>query len=97
MGASRMSFRQSNKSSEAAWRKKHRDELLAAGVPDFVVDDGRRWTYVLLHGDEELESGWSPARITKTQAIELLRMLQQQYQSRIGLDLFSALEKRIND
>jgi len=48
-------------------------------------------------GDEELESGWSPARITKTQATELLRILQQHYQSRIGLDLFSALEKRIND
>ena len=97
MGASRMSFRAPNKSPDVVWRKKRRDELLAAGLPDFVVDDERRWTYVLLHGDEELESGWSPARITKTQATELLRILQQHYQSRIGLDLFSALEKRIND
>lgn len=91
-----MSFRQSNKSAEAAWRKNHREALLAAGVPDFVVDDERRWTYVLLHGDDELESGWTPAGITKSQASELLRMLQQQYQSTIGLDLFAALEKRIN-
>ena len=25
--------------------------------PDFIIDNKRRWTYVLLHGDDELESG----------------------------------------
>ena len=79
------------------WRKKHREQLLAAGLPDFLIDDERRWTYVLLHGDDELESGWTPAGITELQAAELLRMLQEHYQSRVGLDLFTVLEKRIHD
>ena len=92
-----MSFRQANKSPDAVWRKRHREQLLTAGFPDFLIDDERRWNYVLLHGDDELESGWTPAGITKPQAVELLRMLEQQYPSRIGLDLFTVLEKRIND
>jgi len=93
----RMSFRQANKDSETMWRKRRREELLAAGVPDFLIDDERRWTYVPLHGDDELESGWTPAWITKPQAVDLLRMLKRQYDKRVGLDLFTALEKRIND
>lgn len=92
-----MSFRQVNKGPEAAWRKRHREQLLAAGLPDFLIDDERRWTYLLLHGDDELESGWTPEGITKPQAVELLRMLQEQYQNRVGLDLFTVLEKRIHD
>jgi hypothetical protein len=92
-----MSFRQVNKSPEAVWRKGHREQLLAAGLPDFLIDDERRWTYVLLHGDDELESGWTPAGITKPQAAELLRMLQEQYHSRVGLGLFTVLEKKIHD
>ncbi len=92
-----MSFRQVNKSPEKVWRKRRRQQLLAAGLPDFLIDDERRWTYVLLHGGDELESGWTPAGITKQQAVELLRMLQERYQSRVGLDLFTVLEKRIHD
>lgn len=92
-----MSFRQVNKSPEAVWRKRHREQLLAAGLPDFLIDDERRWTYVLLHGDDELESGWTPAGITKRQAAELLRMLQEQYQNTVGLELFTVLEKRTHE
>ncbi len=92
-----MSFRQVNKSPEAVWRKRHREQLLGAGLPDFLIDDERRWTYVLLHGDDELESGWTPAGITKLQAAELLGMLQEQYQNMVGLELFTVLEKRIHD
>ena len=47
------------------WRKSQRDELLAAGSSGFIVDDERRWTYVSLHGDDELESGWGPTDLTK--------------------------------
>jgi len=70
--------------------------LLAAGLPDFVVDDERRWNYVLLHGDD-LESGWSPSWITKEQAGDLLRLIGSHYENRSGLDLFPTLEKRIDD
>ena len=91
-----MSFRQHNKNPDTAWRRSFRQELLAAGLPDFVVDDERRWIYVLLHGDD-LESGWSPDWITKKQAADLLRLLQSHYENRVGLDLFVTLEKRIDD
>ena len=92
-----MSFRQHNKNPDTSWRKTHRVQLLAAGMPDFLIDDERRWTYVLLHGDDELESGWSLSRITPEQAADMLRLLQSHYESRVGLELFRALEKRIDE
>jgi hypothetical protein len=92
-----MAFQQHNKNPTTVWLNANRAKLLAAGIPDFLVDDERRWTYVLLHGDDELESGWSPAWITKQQAAELLALLQAHFKSRVGLDLFFAVEKRIAD
>ena len=93
----RMAFRQNNKNPDTAWRRSHRPQLLATGVPDFLIDDERRWTYLLLHGDDELESGWSLSRITKPQAVDLLQLLQSHYENRVGLDLFAELEKKIDD
>jgi len=92
----RMSFRQGNKKPDVAWRRSVRLQLLATGLPDFVVDDERRWTYVLLHGDD-LESGWSPGWISKEQATELLRLLRSHYEPSGALWLFDSLEKRIDD
>jgi len=91
-----MSFRQHNKNPDTTWRRQHRRELLNAGLPGYVVDDEKRWHYVLLHGDD-LETSWSPASITKEQAADMLRLLQSHYESRVGLDLFTTLEKRIDD
>lgn len=90
-----MTFRRNNKAPDRLWRKNHRDELPAVGLPDSVVDDERRWNYVLLHGDDEFHSGWSPTRITKEQAGRLLLLLQSQFQTHVGLDLFDALERRV--
>jgi hypothetical protein len=92
-----MAFRQANKNSEASWLKKHRAQLLAAGVPDLLIDDRGRWNYVLLHGDDELESGWTPSWITPAQAAALLRLISSYYENDTGLDLFRALEKRIKE
>ena len=91
-----MSFRQNNKKADRVWRRRVRLQLLSAGLPDVVVDDERRWTYVLLHGDE-LESGWSPAWISKDQAASLLHLLRSHYEESIGLWLFDTLKKRIDD
>jgi hypothetical protein len=66
-------------------------------MPDFLVDDERRWNYVLLHGDDELESGWSPSWITSEQAADMIRLLETHIASRAGLDLFVALEKRTHE
>ncbi len=90
-----MSFRQHNKNPDITWRRTRRAELLAAGVPDFLIDDERRWTYIILHGDDELESGWSPSWITREQAVSLLRLLESHYESKVGLELFRILEKKI--
>jgi hypothetical protein len=92
-----MAFQQKNKNTDTSWRRAHRVELLAAGMPDFLIDDERRWNYVLLHGDDELESGWSPLWITKEQAADMLRLLQAHFANRVGLDLFVSLEKRIDE
>jgi len=89
-----MSFRQHNKDPNTAWRRDHRDALLKHGMPDSVVDDERRWTYVLLHGADEFESGWNPTWITKEQAQSLLTLLQSQYTNPVGLDLITALQRR---
>jgi len=91
-----MTFRQHNKDGEATWRKNNRDELLNNGMPDSVVDDERRWTYVLLHGDDEFANGWDPSWITKEQAESLLMLLRSHYANPFGLDLIGALQRRTN-
>jgi len=91
-----MSFRQHNKDLDVVWRKRSRPMLIAAGLPDYLVDDERRWNYVLLHGDDELESGWSPHAISRQQAEDMLSLLEAHYENEAGLDLFPALRKRIS-
>src|SRR5689334_23356464 len=47
-----MSFRR-DKEKELHWQKwlqKHRDELLAGGVPHIVLEDKSHWFYFLEHG-----------------------------------------------
>ena len=90
-----MSFRQHNKHPDTTWRRSSRAELLAAGLPDLVIDDERRWNYMLLHGYDH-ESGWSPEWISEPQAAALLRLLQSHYKNRVGMDLFTALEERMD-
>jgi hypothetical protein len=89
-----MAFRQRNKDPEASWRKKQRDGLLRNGIPDFIVDDERRWNYVLLHGADDFQSGWDASRLRKDQATNLLSMLRQYYTDPGGFDLLRELEKR---
>jgi hypothetical protein len=91
-----MAFRQQNKDPDTAWRKKHHDELLQNGMPDFLIDDNRRWNYVLLHGADDFQSGWNPSRLNKEQATKLLALLRQQYTNPSGLELLRELEKSIN-
>ncbi len=66
-------------------------------MPDFLIDDERRWNYVLLHGDDAFESGWSTSWITKEQAADMLRLLRSHYKSTVGLELFRELEKKTDE
>ena len=91
-----MGFRSHNRDPETVWRRNSKDELVAAGVPDFIVDDENRWNYLLLHGDDP-ESGWRPEWITTAQAVALLRLLDAHYENRGGLDLLFAVRKTIDE
>jgi hypothetical protein len=71
-----------------------RSESLAAGVPDYVIDDERRWNYVLLHSYDQ-ETGWNESSISKIQAIALLQLISSHYENRAGITLFGDLERRI--
>lgn len=50
---------------------------------------------MLLHGYDH-ESGWSPEWISEPQAAALLRLLQSHYKNRVGMELFTALEERMD-
>jgi hypothetical protein len=91
-----MSFRQHNKDADTAWRRRTRAALIAAGLPDVVAEDERRWNYVLHHGADEFETGWSPRWITTRQAANMLSLLQAHYQHQAaGLELCLQLKRRI--
>jgi hypothetical protein len=57
------------------WRCKHQGlfRRCSCGLPDDVLGSDRALLYVLLHGDDELGMGWTPAWIDHGQAEELLR------------------------
>lgn len=88
-----MTFKKDNKSAEVQWLKKNRHFLLEIGVPESVVTSERRWGYVLLHGNDELESGWSAESLTPENAFKLIGLLSEIYENEVGLDLFSVLRK----
>lgn len=90
-----MSFRQNHKKTETLWRHEKRAALVAAGLPDCLVNSERRWNYLLEHGDDELESGWTTAWINEFQATTILKILEDHYDNRVGLDLFRTLRDRI--
>jgi hypothetical protein len=90
-----LSFRQKNKSGENLWRNNHRQELLAAGLPEMVVDNERCWNYMILHGDDVYQSGWQPTMINKEQATQLLQLLRCQsfWEESTGHENFSRADQ----
>lgn len=55
-----MAYRRSNDDGVfgSRWRIAHRAEIADCGIPSDVAGDDRRWSHVLLHGDD-VETGWS--------------------------------------
>jgi hypothetical protein len=76
------------------WRIKHRAELAECGIPSEVAGDDRRWTYVLLHGDD-LETGWEASWISDEQARRLLALLDPHFPNPIGVWLVESLQRRL--
>lgn len=73
----------------------HRGFLVRCGIPDEVVDSDRRWGYVLLHGDDELQTAWTPDWISTEQARDLLDFLDQEISDTTGYELVDVLRRRL--
>jgi hypothetical protein len=84
-----MGFRRSSSEEPGSsrWRRKHRSRLLACGLPAAVLDSDRKLTYLLLHGDDELETGWDTSFLSDEQAQQLLALLKELIPNPVGFDL----------
>jgi hypothetical protein len=79
------------------WRSENRNLLSECGIPDLVANSDRVWNYVLLHGDDLLQTGWTPAWISPKQASQLLAALERGLPNEDGCDLLRALRRRLVD
>lgn len=77
------------------WRLHNRARLLAVGFPASVVESDRTLNYVLLHGDDELGSGWTPKWLSEGQAQDMLRFLTDNIPNETGLEIFGAIRRRL--
>lgn len=55
-----------------------REDLLAAGVPDWIFADEMRWLGLLEHGYDH-ESGWSPTMLDLDKAGNLHAFIHREY------------------
>lgn len=75
------------------WRLKHRDFLARCGLPDAVLDSDRALRYVLLHGDDELGTGWDSTWLRRGQARDLLAFLEREIADPAGYELIPELRR----
>jgi hypothetical protein len=85
-----------NNALSKGWRAANRGELLSAGMPDFLIDDEKRWEQVLRHGNDELRSGWDPSWISPGQAAVMLRLFHQNQPNLPSMEILGELERRAN-
>ena len=89
-----MSFRRTSDDTVEGkrWLTKNKSLLAAAGIPSEILNSASAWNYVLLHGDDELQSGWQAEWLSPTQATNLLALITPDVQSTIGYDLVRRLQ-----
>lgn len=92
-----MGFRRSTNEEPGSsrWRTRHRKALLSCGLPESVVESDKVLTYVLLHGADELGTGWDPTWLDDDQARALYRLLSEEIGGAAGFEILPALEKRL--
>jgi hypothetical protein len=90
-----MVFRRSDSEEPGSsrWRRRHRSELLACGMPAALLDSDRALTYVLLHGDDP-DSGWHSSWLSDDAAARLLALLKRIIPESTGYDLIADLKRR---
>ena len=76
------------------WRNEHR-YTLSQWLPQTVLNTDRSLTYVLLHGDDELMTGWSPYWLTEKEAHNFLTFLETEKLSE-SYEIISKLRLRSN-
>lgn len=79
----------------SGWRLRHRTQLISLGIPAAIADSDRALTYVLLHGDDELGTGWRSEDLTLTEAARLLEFLEREFVDPVGYDLIANLRRRL--
>ena len=91
-----MGFCRSNQDAPTGshWRLANRTLLDECGVPDAIADSDRQWAYVLLHGDDYLDTGWDVSWVTPQQAAKLLAALLPDVPFYVGYDLVWFLRQR---
>jgi hypothetical protein len=90
-----MSYRRDGEAGPGSsrWRTTHQ-ATLARWLPQQILASDRRLNYVLLHGDDELETGWTPAWLAPEEAAQFLAFLRTHLPSPVAFDLVPALERR---
>jgi len=95
MAGGTMAYRRSSDNDvfSSRWRIAQRSELIEYGIPPDVAGDDRRWSYVLLHGDDPA-TGWAGPWLSDQQAKCLLALLEPHFANPIGVTLVEALQRR---
>lgn len=79
----------------SGWRVRHRTQLILLGIPAAIADSDRALSYVLLHGDDELGTGWRSDDLTPTYAARLLEFLGREFVNPVGYGLIANLRRRL--
>ena len=90
-----MSYRRSatHAPGTSRWRRRNRSKL-SRWLPDCVVCDDRRLTYVLLHGSDDFGTGWTPDWLLPQAAAEFLAFLESEFSELSGYEIFVHLRRR---
>jgi hypothetical protein len=90
-----MSFRRDKEQSRSwqQWINRCRNDLVAAGLPDWVYDDHLRWLCFLQEGGVDIESGWRVEMLSPTQAERFRSFLIGEYGADVDRCCLRALEQ----
>ena len=64
-------------------------------MPREIIKSERSWAYVLLHGDDELVTGWDPTWLDQDQAKKLFTFLGSEIRDPSAYDLVRRLQGRL--
>jgi hypothetical protein len=92
-----MSYRRSDSEHIGgdAWRRQHQTQLMR-WLPAEVVASQRSLNYLLLHGEDQLGTRWTPEWLEPAEAAAFLAFLEAHFSVEDGLEIFGQLRRRAN-